>query len=165
MVGTQCMDPADIPAAQRALTVQDVLSAIRRIGLPAAEVRGPAYTLVNLRTTFYTEPQTIDRSLDIIGYDVDLHVEPTSFTWSWGDGSATVTSTPGRPYPSTDVTHTYTHATDDGESLRMSVEVAYRARYRVDGQDWIDIDEPITVAGPARSLPIRQASAVLVQPD
>lgn len=147
------------------LTADDVLSAIRRLGLPTAQVEGPAYALVNLDTTFFTSPETIDRRLTIIGYQVDVHVEPVEFTWTWGDGTSTVTSTPGRPYPATDITHTYTRATAPHERLRLDVQVAYHARYRVDGQSWIDIPDPISVNGPSHPLPIKQASSVLVQPN
>ena len=142
-----------------------MLSAIRRIGLPAAEVDGPAFTLVNLQTTFSTDPTTIDRQLDIIGYQVDVHVQPTRYHWTWGDGTTTTTDTPGKPYPATDITHTYTHATDPNQQLRLTVNTEYHARYRVDGQSWIDIPDPITIDGPPHPLPIKQASAVLVQPD
>ena len=165
IITTQCVDPAEVPTQQRTLTTGDVLSAIRRIGLPAAKVNGPAFTLVNLNTTFSTQPHTIDRTLNIIGYHVDLHIQPTRYTWTWGDGTTTTTTTPGNPYPATDITHTYHHATNPNQHLNLSVQVDYHARYRVDGQNWIDLDDPLTINGPTHPLPIKQASAVLVQPS
>lgn len=162
---TSCVDPADVPAQQRTLTTADVLTALRRIGLPPARVHGPAYTLVNLATTFSTQPHTLDRTLDIIGYHVDIHVTPTHYVWTWGDGTTTTTTTPGRPYPATDITHTYTHATHQHPGRQLNIQVHYHARYRVDGHTWIDIDDPITIDGPTHTLPIKQAAAVLVQPE
>jgi hypothetical protein len=149
---------------RRALTWQDVESAIRRVGIPAGTVEAPGYTLVNLRTTFYTEPHSIARTLDIIGYTVDVEVEPTSFTWHWGDGTTTSTERPGHAYPSTDLTHIYTHHTEPGDPLALSVDVGYTARYRVDGGAWSQIPDTITISGPTTPLPIKQASAVLVEP-
>lgn len=143
----------------------DVLSELKRIGVPAVGVEAPTYTLVNLDTTFYTTPVPIDRSFTLIGYDVDAHIEPTSYTWHWGDGTADNTDTPGRPYPATDVTHTYTHATHDEPGNALSVDVTYAARYRIDGGDWQDIPDTITIQGPATPLPIKEASGVLVAPD
>jgi hypothetical protein len=161
--GSECRDPADIGTVRRSLTWQDVVSAIRRVGVPAGRVTAAGYTLVNLETTFYTEPQTITRTLSIIGYTVDVEVTPSTFTWHWGDGESLTTDSPGAPYPSTDVTHTYLRHTQRGHPLELSVDVGYTARYRVDGGAWIDIPETITVTGPAASLPVRQASAVLVE--
>jgi hypothetical protein len=140
----------------------DVLSAVRRIDVPASEVQVPRYTLVNLETTFYTEPVTLDRTLQIIGYTVDVHLEPASYVWHWGDGSTTETSAPGHPYPSKDVTHTYLRSTAPGDFLSLSVDVLYRASYRVNGTSWQEIPDTITIAGSASALPVKQASAVLV---
>jgi hypothetical protein len=131
--------------------------------MPAGKVSTPAYTLVNLDTTFYTDVQSFTRTLSIIGYTVDVEATPTSFTWHWGEGEASTTHTPGAPYPSTDVTHTYTRHTRKHHPLSLSVDVGYTVRYRVDGGSWMDIPETITIAGPVTTLPVRQASAVLVE--
>jgi hypothetical protein len=126
-------------------------------------VTAPGYTLVNLETTFYTDVQPLTRTLSIIGYTVDVDITPTTYTWHWGQGETSTTHTPGSPYPSTDVTHTYLHHTPKNRPASLSVDVEYTARYRVDGGAWIDIPDTITIAGPTTSLPIRQASAVLVE--
>jgi hypothetical protein len=158
----ECRDPADLGPVRQELGWFDVLSAVRRIDVPASEVQVPRYTLVNLETTFYTEPVTLDRTLQIIGYTVDVHLEPASYVWHWGDGSTTETSAPGHPYPSKDVTHTYLRSTAPGDFLSLSVDVLYRASYRVNGTSWQEIPDTITIAGSASALPVKQASAVLV---
>lgn len=142
-----------------------MLAEIRRVGVPGAEVHAPNYTLVNLDTSFYTDPEPINRGVTIIGYDVDVEVAPSAYTWHWGDGTTEATDLPGRPYPATDVTHTYSQATKDGGPLTLTVDVNYSARYRVDGGAWLDIPKSITVPGPATALPVKQASAVLVAGD
>ncbi len=167
-LGSECRDPAEagaVPAQRRVLRTSDVISAIRRIGVPDAGVEGPAYTLVNLETTFFCKPPTLDRTLAIIGYNVDVQVEPSSYTWRWGDGSTSTSQTPGHPYPSKDVTHTYTDASDKGQPLRLSVDVSYSARYRVDGGAWREIPDTLTIPGSSRDLPIKQAAAVLISND
>lgn len=163
-LGSQCRNPADAgPTRQpRVLTWTDVLSAIKQVGVPGASVQGPAYTLVNLDTTFYTQAAAIDRPLTIIGYNVEVHVQPSTYTWHWGDGSSETTNTPGHPYPSTDITHTYIHATDANQPVQLSVDVTYTARYRGGGGGWQAIPDTLTIAGQPRGLPIKQASAVLV---
>jgi hypothetical protein len=162
-LGSACLSPAEIGTVRRSLTWQDVESAVRRVGIPAGEVTAPGYTLVNLETTFYTDVQPFTRTLSIIGYTVDVEVTPTAYTWHWGEGDTSTTDTPGSPYPSTDVTHTYLRHTRRGRPLSLSVDIGYTARYRVDGGAWADIPQTITIAGPTTALPVRQASAVLVE--
>ncbi len=166
VVQTECRDPEALGPVQqrRALSWQDVLSAVRRVRPPSGSVEAPRYTLVNLETTFYTKPLTVDRSLNIIGYQVEVQIEPASYTWHWGDGHSDTTEQPGQPYPSTEVTHTYSRATHDRD-LSLSVDVAYTARYRVDGGPWQQIPDQLTINGSATELPVKQASAVLVADD
>ena len=161
---TECRDPQEVGlvAQQRALTTQDVITALRRLGVPAATVEAPQYTLVNLETTFFTRPETIDRSLTIIGYTVDVQIAPSSYRWSWGDSTITSSRTAGQPYPSKDVTHTYLRATDPNSSVALRVDVTYAARYRVDGGPWQTIPDVMTIPGPPTDLPVKQAAAVLV---
>jgi hypothetical protein len=150
---------------RRTLTWADVLSAVRRVGVPPASVEAPGYTLVNLDTTFYTHPVTIDRALDIIGFAVDVHLEPQAYAWHWGDGTTSRTDRPGRPYPATDVTHTYQHATDQGQALAVRVDVTYTASYRVDNGPWQTIPDTLTITGTETTLPVKQAAALLVGND
>jgi hypothetical protein len=84
LVHVECRDPDDLGETRRTITWQDVLTEVRTIEIPAAAVKAPSYTLVNLDTTFYTEPDTIDRTLSILGYTVDITITPASFTWHWG---------------------------------------------------------------------------------
>jgi hypothetical protein len=125
-------------------------------------VQGPDYTLVNLRTTFYTSARNVERRLTIVGFKVDVEITPSRYIWHWGDGAATTTSMPGRPYPARDITHTYVHATAPGVGLPLRVDVAYTARFRVDGGDWVPVTDELVVRGISRQLPVKQASAVLV---
>lgn len=163
---SECRDPNVLVEQQgrRGLAWADILSAIRRVGIPAASVQGPKFTLVNYDTTFFTDAPGLSRMLDIVGYRVDVVVTPTSYRWSWGDGSTTTSSTPGRPYPATDVTHTYRLATHTGPGYPTRVDVTYAARYRVDGTAWQQVPDALTVPGTTVMLPVRQASAVLTGP-
>ncbi|HEY7043572.1 MAG TPA: hypothetical protein VH419_07890 [Nocardioidaceae bacterium] len=142
-----------------------MLAAVRRIGVLPSHVEGPRFTLVNLETTFFTTPHPVSRSLTLIGFDVDVRVTPTSYSWHWGDGTSQQTSSPGRPFPARDVTHVYRQHTDNGAPLALRVDTVYTARYRVDGGPWQQIPEALTIPGPATALPVKQASAVLVAGD
>jgi hypothetical protein len=160
-----CRDPNKVGATKkRILHWSDVRAAIKRVGVPRASVDGPEFTLVNLRTTFYTRAGAFDRTLTILGFVVDVHIEPTGYIWHWGDDHTTTTHTPGRPYPARDVTHAYAHSTPPDGPLPLRVDVAYRARFRVDGGAWITVNDQLVIAGKTRYLPVKQASAVLVPP-
>jgi hypothetical protein len=161
---SECRSPSHIgPADPRhPLTWSDIRAAIKRIGVPPSSVEGPHYTLVNLRTTFYTKAAPFDRSFVLLGYHVDVHITPVTYIWRWGDSSTSTTHQPGRPYPARDVTHTYRHATDEGVTLPLRVDVAYRATFRIDGGDWVSVSDQLVIAGTTRQLPVKQASAVLV---
>lgn len=160
---SECRDPSKLgPTKQRQLSWSDIRAAIKRIGLPQASVDGPDYTLVNLRTTFYTGAAPFDRSFVLLGFHVDVHITPETYIWHWGDNSTTTTHRPGRPYPARDVTHTYLHATDAGVTLPLRVDVAYHAAFRIDGGDWNSVADQLVIIGTTRQLPVKQASAVLV---
>jgi hypothetical protein len=161
----ECRSLADAGPVRRQVGWVDVVDAVRRVGIPPGDIHAPHFTLVNLETTFYTRPHRIDRVLRILGYAVDVEIHPSRYTWHWGDGTSQTTATPGRPYPSHDVTHTYRHATETNHDLALSVDVTYTGRYRVDGNAWTAIPQPITISGPPTALPVKQASAVLVTDD
>ena len=162
-LGGQCFGrppgPADTPRPPQ-VGPDDVLTALRRIGLPALEAKTqPAdKTLVNFETIFYAEPQTFARTLTLLGQRVEVEATPTAYTWRHGDGTSTQTSTPGARYPAKEVVHEYT---DAQVTVSPSVDVTYSARFRVNGGAWQEIPETVTISGPQGSLRIAEATAVL----
>jgi hypothetical protein len=159
-IRTQCIGgvpPAYVPPT---VTPGDVLSALRRIGLPRldVEVQPADKTLVNFDTIFWTDPETVALGLTILGQGVDVVATPVRYAWSFGDGTGRTTSTPGDPYPSRSITHRY----QDAEvTVHPQVAVAYRARFRVDGGGWQQIDETVSTTGPATSLRVAEATPLL----
>ena len=64
--------------------------------------------LINVPVYFWNDMPPIFRSkVDLIGEVIDVTMRP-SFTWSFGDGAFKSTTDPGGPYPSGQITHTYT---------------------------------------------------------
>ncbi len=161
-LATQCFGRpptvADAPLPQ--VTPALVLEALRRLGLPAVEAKTqPAdKTLVNFETIFYAEPETFSRTITLLGQQVDVEAVPTTYTWQHGDGTLATTDSPGAPYPATDITHVYT---DAHRTVLTRVDVEYAAGFRVNGGAWQDIDETVTIEGPAHPLRISEATAVL----
>ena len=161
-LATRCSSkaPDAMPTPKPQVTPSLVLTELRRIGLPSLQARTQPRdkTLVNFATIFYAEPQTFTRTLTLLGQSVDVEATPTSFTWHYGDGSSATTSTPGAPYPAKDVTHSYT---DAHTTVQPSVDVTYSARFRVGNGAWQTIPDTVTIAGPAGTLRISEATAVL----
>lgn len=153
-------DPDDDEAE---LTEGDILRAVREIGLPSLKVRiqPGEETLVNIETIFYTQPQPFERSITLLGFDIDLVASPVRYTWVHDDGTVSTTSRPGKPYPAMDVTHRYREPAED---VRPRVDVTYRVRYRVDGGAWQTIGQTLQASGPAAELDVREAAPVLTRP-
>ena len=161
-LSTQCFgetpEAPNVPRPQ--VTPALVLREIERIGLPTLQAltQPEGKTLVNFDTIFYTEAQPFSATVTLLGRQVDILAEPTSYTWHHGDGSTTTTSTPGAPYPSRDVTYRYS---DAQTTVRPRVDVTYSARFRVNGGAWQDIDETVTITGTEGSLRVSEARGSL----
>ena len=114
--------------------------------------------MVVFATIFYTEPQPFTRAVTLLGRPVTIVATPQTFTWHYGDGTSSSTSTPGAPYPAKEVTHNYR---DAHRTVLTSVDVSYTARFRVGGGAWQDIPGTVTIAGPTSPLRISEATALL----
>ncbi len=155
----------ELPEAEAPeVTPAMVLRALRRLGLPEVEARTQpeGTTLVNFDTIFYAEATTQTRTVTLLGQPVTIEAEPVEFTWHPGDGTTRTTTTPGAPYPATDVTHRYATATDD-DPLRPHVDVTYRARYRLADGPWQPITETVTITGPPGTLRVAEATPALTR--
>lgn len=139
------------------ITPAAVATAFRRIPLPKLNsVSQPATkTLVNFDTIFFVDAETLDRSIRLLGQDVDLTITPSRFRWTFGDGTERVTTTPGHAYPAKTVTHRYERA---HVTVEHQVEVTWTATWRVNGGPWQDVPGSVTITGP--STPLRVAEAV-----
>jgi hypothetical protein len=137
-----------------------VLNALRRIGLPAIQVRTQPHdkTLVNFDTIFYAKPQTLTRTITLLGQRVAVEARPSQYNWHHGDGTTATTTDPGAPYPAKDIVYDYT---DAHTTVQTSVDVTYTARFRVGGGGWQDIPETVTITGPASNLRISEATPLL----
>jgi hypothetical protein len=159
-ISTQCFGGRPPQVQPPQVTAGDVLSALRRVGLPELEthIQPRDKTLVNFDTIFYTDPQPVDVQLTILGQAVDVAATPASYHWVFGDGSEATTATPGDPYPAKTVTHRYS---DAQVTVSAHVEVTYSARFSVNGGEWEEIPETVTTVGPPSVLRIAEADPLL----
>ncbi len=138
-----------------------VASALRRVPIPGSRliVQPPnGRTLVNFETNFYTETGPLRRSLTLLGQRVDLAITPAEFAWSFGDGGAERSTSPGAAYPDLEITHDY--RTKGRYSPR--VDTTYTAEYRLNGGPWRPVPGSVTIPGRAVSLEAVTARPKLV---
>jgi hypothetical protein len=159
-LGTSCFGGTPEEYVPPEVTPGDVLSALRRVGLPSltVETQPAGETLVNLDTIFFTDPQPVSVDLTILGQAVDVVATPSGYEWSFGDGQGMSTTSPGSPYPTPEITHRYSEAQ---VTVEPSVAVSYTARFRVSGGAWQDIDGTVTSPGPGTSLLVSEATPLL----
>lgn len=159
-IRTQCFGATPQEYVPPTVTAGDVISALRRVGLPRLEtvIQPEAKTLVNFDTIFHTEPEDVSLNLTILGQGVDVVATPSTYRWVFGDGASTTTVTPGGPYPTKDVVHRYS---DARVTVHPHVEVTYAARFRVNGGSWQDIGETVTTVGPDATLRVAEAIPML----
>lgn len=138
-----------------------VLTALRRIGLPASElvVQPPGgRTLVNFDTNFYTENGEFTRVVRLLGRRVELRIWPSSYGWRFGDGATRQTAGAGSPYPDLEITHRYLSTGRVGPR----VDTTYAAEFRVGGGPWRDVAGTVTIPGESQGLRVVTARPVLV---
>ncbi len=155
-----CLGDRPPEVVQPVLTPGHVLEAVRRVGLPSVQVQvqPETATLVNFDTIFYAEPQPFEGTVQVLGFDVDVLAEPSSYRWVFGDGAVATTHRPGAPYPAKDITHRYV---DAHVSVAPRVDVTYQVQFRVSGGAWRSLEETLTAQGPPTALQIKEATPVL----
>lgn len=156
---TGCPESGSLAPPQ--VTESIVANAFRRIPLPASplNIQPPGgKTLVNFDTNFYTEQQSLDRTVRLLGQRVDLHITVAAYTWRFDDGQKLRTSKPGAPYPHLQITHNYLQKGGYAPSL----DTTYVADYRVNGGAWHTVPGSVTIEGDPERLTAVEARPVLV---
>ena len=137
---------------------------VKRIGLPSASIAvqppGGA-TLINFDTIFYTQRPDFARTVELLGYSVDIKAQPTRYTWHHGDGTTQTSDGPGAPYPAKTIVHRYS---DAHVTVRPSVDVTYKVRWRVGDAAWHALDDTLTASGGSVALEVKEATALLTDP-
>lgn len=137
-----------------------VLAAFRRVPLPGlrSQSQPAGKTLVNFDTIFFTSADELTRDLTLLGQDVHLEITPSRFEWQHGDGTTSVTSSPGAPYPSKAIVHRYA---DAHTTVTHRVVVTWSARWSLNGGPLQPVDGTVTTTGPPTALRIAEASPAL----
>jgi hypothetical protein len=168
-IGRERIDPPTPPVVvlprPEDITWEQVRSETKNIMFPglSVKVQPNGRTLVNLDTIVYTDDSKVSTTtVTLLGFPVVVEATPISYTWRFGDGSpALTTSTPGKPFPSKEITHKYMKR----GAVSLTLTTNYAARFNVADTGWQYIDGTVPITGPATVLQVREAVPVLVDPD
>jgi hypothetical protein len=146
------------------VTWEQILAETKVVLFPelSVKVQPRGRTLVNLDTIVYTDESKVSTTtVTLLGFPVAVEATPISYTWNFGDGTpALTTSTPGKPYPSKEITHKYMKR----GAVSLTLTTVYAARLNVANTGWQYVDGAIPITGPATPLQVREAVPVLVDP-
>ncbi len=155
----KCININDQTASIRAQMTSEFRRVQPAINAPKTQPKNSA--IVNFDEIYYSDLQTQDIPLTVLGEPVVLRVIPTRFEWNFGDGANLVTSDPGKPHPHQTVTHKYRKS---GNAM-VSVAVTYSGQYSVSGGAFQLIDGAVSRTSPSTSIHIFEARAELVDPE
>jgi hypothetical protein len=154
-----CDEPVD--EVEVSITPGLIAQAMRAIPVPAANigVEPPnGRTLVNFDTNFFTDVGEFERQFSLLGQRVTLRLIPDAYQWNFGDGTSLTTRTAGARYPNLEVTHRYA-----AKGLaKPSVDVTWKAIYRIGAGPWADVPSSVIRPGDAVDLQVLTATPTLV---
>jgi hypothetical protein len=112
---------------------------LQHIALPDVRLHtNPSLGLVALPGWFWAEGYNgapFGGAASVAGLTVAVQVQPTSYTWSFGDGATLVSQDLGQPYPTqSDIQHTYQYSSlhfPTGFPVHLTIQ--YAATYSVNG--------------------------------
>ncbi|UJP40329.1 PKD domain-containing protein [Cellulomonas palmilytica] len=97
---------------------------------PEVNVQPSADVLVNKRTILFTDGAPQRFRTTVFGtWGIDVVATPVEYRWTFGDGESLVTATPGAPYPSFEVTHTFSEPIG---ATAVGLTVTWKGQFRVD---------------------------------
>ncbi|WP_100349052.1 PKD domain-containing protein [Luteimicrobium subarcticum] len=116
--------------------------------------------LINVPVIVHTTatPQTLTTT--VLDTPVDIEATPTRYTWNFHDGPTRTTTTPGHPYPTSDIQHTYA---SPGPTT-ITLTTTWTVRFRVHGQTtWHDATGTATTTSPTHHLTVVTRTTHLVE--
>ena len=118
------------------------------------------WTLVNADTVVFTDDAEQVLTTTVLGMAVTIRATPARFTWDFGDGGGTLTTTdPGRPWPEHTLSHRYT--AEGTHQIRLTT--TWTATFQVAGTaTWEPVDGTATTTSTSPPLTVHEARSRLV---
>jgi hypothetical protein len=109
----------------------------------------------------HAEPNVQTLETELLDTPVSVRAIPTSYHWDLGDGNTITTTKPGKPYPSEEISGTYS-----GEGwYDVRLTTTFAGQFSVDGGEWQDIDGTIEIESDPIELYSKSLESRLVNPD
>ena len=130
---------------------------------PLSTQPSAGWVYAGLETVAFSEDFPQGFEVTLLGTPFQVAALPTTYTWDFGDGSPTVTTTdPGRPWPDHSVAHTY--ATKG--SAVISVLTTWEGYFREsEFDDWTEIGGTAETLTTGTPITIHTARTRLVEDD
>ena len=121
------------------------------------------WSLPLLPTNVFSTASATTESGELLGWPIEVRFTPVAYTWSFGDGTTRVDSSPGaswgtRQFSVTPTSHRYEISGD----YRIGLEVTYEASYRFDGGAFQSLPGQITRSGGDKVVEVLSVTPVLV---
>lgn len=168
-IGNTCR-PERIPGNERALTMAMIQAAFHdtEFTVPSVNIQPEGdVTLVNLPTYFEVKfpsaafgPDEVDQvdPARVLGHTVQVRPRLKSVTYHLGERTVGPTTSLGGPYPSGDVTATYTQP----GTHEVRVDITYTGQYRLGSSGpWLSIPGEVVRRGTVTTLVVREAKSRL----
>ena len=130
---------------------------------PLAANAGPeeGWLPVNMVNVLHTNPEAQTLDTELLGVPVQVRAVPIEYHWDLGDGNTITTTKPGEPFPSEQVTATYSH---EGW-YDITLTTTFAGQFSVDGGEWQDIDGTIEIASDPVEIFSKSLESRLVNSD
>lgn len=130
---------------------------------PLQASAGPAegWLPVHMTNVLHTNPETQELNTELLDTPVAIRATPVSFHWDLGDGNTITTTNPGEPYPSEQVSATYSH---EGW-YDITLTTTFSGQFSVAGGEWQDIDGTIEITSDPVPIYSKSLESNLVNTD
>ncbi|GAB2524890.1 hypothetical protein GCM10027267_21990 [Paramicrobacterium agarici] len=127
------------------------------------------WMIVGLPANFYADAETNTTTGELFEIPITVRFTPSSYDWSWGDGSTARTDSGGSSWKNLDVkeftatatSHTYT----DKGTYTVSLTVNYSVELRVQGGNWVPVQGTLSKAASGVTAIATSANSVIVDKE
>ncbi|QPZ37797.1 PKD domain-containing protein [Paramicrobacterium chengjingii] len=160
-VGT-CPDEGSDP-----ITIHDLASFTPEQAHVTMEPDG--WMIVGLPANFYADADVNTDSGELFDFPITVRFTPTSYSWSWGDGSSSTTDSGGsswkdlgvKEFTATATSHTFT----EKGTYTVSLTVNYSVEIKTSGTGWLPVQGTLTKAASGVTAIATTANSVIVDKE
>ncbi|WP_245810140.1 PKD domain-containing protein [Brachybacterium massiliense] len=163
--GYRCVSRSEVgEMTEEPVTITVTLSDFKSMPVqPLQANAGPAegWLPVHMTNVLHTNPETQELNTELLDTPVAIRATPVSFHWDLGDGNTITTTNPGEPYPSEQVSATYSH---EGW-YDITLTTTFSGQFSVAGGEWQDIDGTIEITSDPVPIYSKSLESNLVNTD